>query len=275
MYSINCKGKLISIETPLIMGIINATPDSFYKGDILLGMDGIINKAQQMIAEGVDIIDVGGQSTRPNATLLTVQEELERVLPVISTLHTLHPQLIISVDTFYSEVAKQAIAAGASIVNDVSGGTIDEAMLPTVAALQVPYICMHMKGNPQTMQQLAMYDDVTLEVLDFFIKKVHDCSAVGIKDVIIDPGFGFAKTITHNFTLLKNLSQLKILQCPILVGLSRKSTVYKTLNITADEALNGSTVLHTLALENGANILRVHDVKAAKEVVQLLAAYHQ
>ena len=273
MYTLNCKGKLLLIDKPLVMGIINATPDSFYEGHLNKGLDAIIALAEKMIAEGADILDIGGQSTRPGSEHITEEEELNRVLPVIKAIHTKNPDIIISVDTYYSNVVKEAVAAGASIVNDISAGNMDSAMITTVAGLNVPYICMHMQGTPDTMQKKPYYIDIIKDVLDFFINKVEECSKAGIKDIIIDPGFGFGKTIAHNFQLLKNLHSFSILQKPILAGISRKSTIYKTLNTTAAEALNGTTVLNTMALLNGASILRVHDVKEAREAVLLFDAY--
>jgi dihydropteroate synthase len=273
MYTLNCKGKLLVIEKPLVMGIVNATPDSFYDQQLNKGTDGIITLADKMISEGADIIDIGGQSTRPGSERVSPEEEMERVLPVIQMLSEKYPGCIISIDTYYSEVAKEAINFGASIVNDISAGDIDAAMLQTVAQFNVPYICMHMKGAPDNMQQHATYNDVAKEVLDFFISKIEECKGAGIKDIIIDPGFGFAKTITHNFTLLKNLAVFEMLDKPILAGLSRKSTIYRTLEITANQALNGTTVLNTLAVLNGASILRVHDVREAKETIKLLDSY--
>ncbi len=273
MFSLNCKGKLVSINQPLIMGIINVNHDSFYAGSRVNSEHKILDKATQMIHDGADILDIGGQSTRPRSKRISADEELSHVLPAIELIKESFEKIILSIDTYYAQVARSAVAAGASIVNDISAGNMDEAMIDTVAALGIPYIAMHMKGVPETMQQQTLYDDVTKEVLDFFIKKIDQCRKAGIKDIIIDPGFGFGKNITHNFNLLKNLSVFKVLDVPILAGISRKSTVYKTLNISAEEALNGSTVLNTIALQNGANILRVHDVKEAKEIVTLLDAY--
>ena len=274
MFTLNCKGKLISTEIPLIMGIINATPDSFYEGDLSKGMNGILALAEKMIKDGATILDIGGQSTRPNSTRITVEVEIERVIPVIQMIHSRFPETIISIDTYQSNVAIAAVQAGVSLVNDISGGQMDAEMIATVAGMRnVPYICMHTKGTPETMQAKAVYEDVTKEVLEYFISKMDECKRAGIKDVVIDPGFGFAKNSTHNFTLLKNLSVLNMLDKPILVGISRKSTIYKTLNVTAVEALNGTTVLNTLALNNGASILRVHDVKEAMETVTLMQCY--
>jgi dihydropteroate synthase len=270
MFTLNCKGKLFVIDEPVIMGIINATPDSFYKGNI---NDDILLLATKMIADGAAILDIGGQSTRPGSERITAEEELKRVLPVIETISKNFPDIVISIDTYYGEVAAAAVKAGATIVNDISAGNMDEAMITTVAALKVPYICMHMQGTPNTMQQAPQYNDVAKDVLDFFIAKLEQCKKAGIMDIIIDPGFGFGKTIAHNFSLLKKLTAFKMLQVPILAGLSRKSTIYKTLNITAENALNGTTVLNTLALHNGAHILRVHDVKEAAETITLFTAY--
>jgi dihydropteroate synthase len=270
MFTLNCKGKLLVIDTPIIMGIINATPDSFYKGDINNDM---LLQAQKMIADGATILDVGGQSTRPGSDRITADEELERVVPIITAINKKFPETIISIDTYSSQVAKAAVAAGASIVNDISAGTMDSAMLSTVATLQVPYVCMHMQGTPSTMQQQPQFNDVVKEVVDFFIAKIIACKNAGITDVIIDPGFGFGKTIEHNFSLLKNLHQFTMLEKPILAGLSRKSTIYKTLQTTAENALNGTSILNTLALHNGATILRVHDVKEANEAITLFNAY--
>jgi len=272
MFTLNCKGRLLVIDKPLIMGIINATPDSFYEGSRFSGKDKILTQAEKMINDGADILDIGGQSTRPGSEQVPENTELTRIIESIEAMHQKFPGILISVDTYYSTVAKKCVEAGASIVNDVSSGMMDHKMLPTIAALQVPYIAMHMKGTPQTMQQLASYENVTREVLDFFIAKKHECRNAGITDLIIDPGFGFAKTIAHNFQLLKDLSVFKLIDAPLLVGLSRKSSVYKTLNISPEEALNGTTVLNTIALMNGANILRVHDVKEAKEAVELWKA---
>ncbi|MDE3248402.1 MAG: dihydropteroate synthase [Bacteroidota bacterium] len=272
MFTINCRGRLLVIDQPLVMGIINLTPDSFYSGSRFSQTEAILQKAGQMLAEGAAILDIGGQSTRPGSELLTADEEAKRILEPIAAIKDRYPDCIISVDTFYAETAHAAVNAGATIVNDISGGAMDGDMLATVADLDVPYICMHMKGTPQTMQSEAVYKNITVEVLDYFIRKTERCAHAGIKDIIIDPGFGFAKTITHNFQLLRELSVLKMLGKPLLAGLSRKSSVYKTLGITPEESLNGTTVLNTLALHGGASILRVHDVKAAREAIRLFTA---
>ncbi|HEX7847963.1 MAG TPA: dihydropteroate synthase [Chitinophagaceae bacterium] len=275
MFTLNCKGRLLVVDKPLVMGIINVTPDSFYSGSRFANNDELLKKAEQMLKDGADILDIGGQSTRPGSEQLSAGEELERVLPAVESLHRNFPETFISIDTFYSKVATEAVNAGAAIVNDISGGTLDKEMIGTVSSLKVPYVLMHIKGTPQTMQKEPHYENVTMEVLDFFIAKTADLQRNGIHDIIIDPGFGFGKTIAHNFELLRNLDLFKMLKRPVLVGISRKSTIYKTLGATADEALNGTTVLNTIGLMNGAAILRVHDVKEAKEAVKLFQAYQQ
>ncbi len=275
MKSINCKGKLLNLDEPVVMGIINATPDSFYEGHLKLNPKEIVSLAGKMIADGASILDIGGQSTKPGSAAVSTQEETDRVLPVLESIHAVYPDIILSIDTYNSTVAMAAVAAGATIVNDISAGNLDTEMLATVASLQVPYICMHMQGIPANMQKKPAYTDVITEVLDFFIAKLDACSKAGIQDVILDPGFGFGKTIEHNFQLLRSLVVFSILDKAILVGLSRKSTIYKTLAVTPAEALNGTTVLNTMALINGANILRVHDVKEAKEAVILFNAYNK
>jgi len=275
MYTINCKGKLLALHQPVVMGIINATPDSFFEGHLNKGTAAITAMATAMLADGAAILDVGGQSTRPGSERVTVAEETARVVPVIKSILRLHPQAIISIDTYYSEVAAAAINAGACIINDISAGNMDAAMLPTTASLKVPFIAMHMQGTPATMQQQPVYENVVKDVLDFFIKKTDECRKAGIVDVIIDPGFGFGKTITHNFQLLKQLDIFKMLGLPVLAGLSRKGTIYKTLGITAAAALNGTTSLNTIALMNGARILRVHDVQEAMQAIKLYQAYQE
>ena len=275
MYSLNCKGRLLVVDKPLIMGIINATPDSFYKGSRFKGTDSIVKQAELMINDGADILDIGGQSTRPGSNKISESEELKRVIDGIIAIQQKIPAVIISIDTFYSKVALEAVQAGASMINDISAGSIDENMIPIVATLKVPYVLMHMKGTPDTMQNEVEYNNMITEVLDFLIWNKAKLHKKGIHDVIVDPGFGFGKTIAHNFKLLRSLSVFKMLNCPIMIGLSRKSTIYKTLGITSEEALNGTTVLHTLGLLNGANILRVHDVKEARESIKLIMEYHQ
>lgn len=272
MFTLNCKGRLLVVDNPLVMGIINVTPDSFYSGSRSQDITEILEKAEQMISEGADILDVGGQSTRPGSEQLSADEELQRVLPAIDAIQRRFPESFISVDTYHSKVAKEAVGAGASIINDISAGEPDREMIPVAASLQVPYVLMHMQGNPQTMQQHPQYSNVTKEVLDFLIQKKAALHRAGIHDVIIDPGFGFGKTIAHNFELLNNLSVFGILNTPLLLGISRKSTIYKTLGVSAGEALNGTTVLNTIGLTKGASILRVHDVKEAKEAIRLFTA---
>ena len=275
MFTLNCKGKLLHITQPIVMGIINVTPDSFYEGSRKQQETAWLNTAAQMLEEGAAILDIGGQSTRPGSKAIGVEKELNRVLPAIAAVHHAFPDALLSIDTYHHQVAKAAVQAGASIVNDISAGNMDEAMIATVADLQVPYIAMHMKGTPATMQQQATYNDIATEILDYFIAKAEKIRNAGINDIIIDPGFGFGKTIEQNFELLKKMHVLRMLNTPILAGLSRKSTIWKTLSITPDAALNGTTVLNTLALQQGASILRVHDVKEAAEAVQLYQAFKQ
>ena len=274
MFTLNCNGRLLVINKPIVMGILNITPDSFYSNSRLQDTDAALQTASKMLEEGATVIDIGGQSTRPGSTRLLAEEELARVLPIIEAIHENFPEAFISVDTYYATVAEQAVAAGASIINDISGGTMDNDMLVTVGRLHVPYVCMHIKGKPETMQHNPVYENVTREVLDFFIQRTEQCRLQHINDVIIDPGFGFGKTIRHNFQLLKDLSIFKMLDKPILAGLSRKATIYKTLNITAEDSLNGTTVMNTMALMNGATILRAHDVKPAMEAIALFNEYN-
>ena len=273
MFTLNCKGKILVIDQPIVMGIINITPDSFFPGSRAGAIDDILYLADKMIHDGATILDIGGQSTRPNSDLIPVDDELKRVLPAIQAIHKNFPDQIVSIDTFYSRVAAEAVQAGASIVNDVSAGTLDEDMFSTIVKLRAPYVLMHMLGKPQTMQQNPGYKNVTLEVFDFLNFKIADLVKLGIHDIFIDVGFGFGKTAAHNFQLLQELAYFKQLNKPLMVGLSRKATIYKTLGIGPGEALNGTTVMHTLALLNGANILRVHDVKEAVEAVKLFMEY--
>ena len=273
MLTINCKGKILSLDAPVVMGIVNLTPDSFYKGYLDDSFDSIKALIHQMVNDGAAIIDVGGQSTRPGSNRISAKEEIERVLPVVTYIKDHYPSIFISIDTYQSEVANEIIASGAHMVNDISAGNMDARMLATVGRLSVPYICMHMQGTPETMQIQPHYTDLLKEVVEFFIEKLAACENAGITDLILDPGFGFGKTVEHNFWLLKNLSVLQIFEKPILAGLSRKSSIYKTLRLTAGEALNGTTVMHTLALQNGAKILRVHDVKEAMQAIVLTEKY--
>lgn len=260
------------LDRPIVMGILNTTPDSFYAGSRVQPDDALLRKAEAMINDGAAILDIGGQSTRPNSERVSADEERRRVLPAIERIHREFPQQVLSIDTYFALVARDAVAAGASIVNDVSAGSIDEQLLPTVAELGVPYVLMHMKGTLDTMQHNPQYKNVTLEVFDSLSFKLKALQQAGINDVIIDPGFGFGKTIEHNFRLLRDLHFFQQLKKPLLIGLSRKGTIYKTLDTTADKALNGTTVVNTIALMNGANILRVHDVKEACEAIRLFEA---
>jgi dihydropteroate synthase len=252
------------------MGILNLTPDSFYAGSrVISGSTQIFDLAEKMISDGADILDVGGYSSRPSADFVSEEEELKRTVGTIEHLKKYFPDSMISIDTFRSKVAHEAVLAGADLVNDISAGELDPEMIPTVGRLSVPYIAMHMRGNPKTMQEKTEYENIILEIMNYFSKKIKDCSKHGIKDVIIDPGIGFAKTLDQNYWILRNLAYFKTIQVPILVGLSRKSMIYKKLGIQPENALNGTTALNMAALINGANILRVHDVKEANETIKL------
>jgi dihydropteroate synthase len=251
------------------MGILNITPDSFYAGSRAQEVNNIIEKAAKMINEGATILDIGGQSTRPGAEMLSAEAEWERVQPAIELIRLRFPEILISIDTFHASVAQKAVNAGADIVNDICAGLMDPDMASIVGTLNVPFIAMHMRGTPSTMQTQTQYDDLMNAILDYFTERINALQLAGIKDIILDPGFGFAKNINQNFTILSHLDYLQILERPVLAGLSRKSMIYKTLGITADEALNGTTALHTIALMKGAQILRVHDVKEAMECIRL------
>ena len=268
--TINCKGRLLDLSTPLVMGILNLTPDSFHDGGKYSDIDEILRHTEQMLTDGADIIDIGGMSSKPGNKIIGIEEELQRVIEPIEAIHKRFPTAILSIDTIHAQVAEQAVAHGVSIVNDISAGTLDEDMIPTVARLGTPYIIMHMQGTPETMQDFPSYSNVVPEVKDQLAERIKTCRLSGINDIIIDPGFGFGKTNEHNFQLLKGLPLFKMLGCPILAGLSRKSMITNTLGIKNADALNGTMVLNTVALLNGANILRVHDVKEAKEAVTLL-----
>lgn len=271
MKSINCKGKLIDLSVPKVMGIINVTPDSFYEGSRAVSEEDILSQAQKMLEEGATFLDVGGYSSRPGASPVSQEEELRRVIPAITAISETYPEALISVDTFRSEVAKEVIAMGAAMINDISAGSMDETMMETIASLQVPYIMMHMRGTVQTRMESTDYENLTEELLFYFSKKIARARSLGINDLIADPGFGFSKTIDQNFELLNALEYFKELQIPLLVGLSRKSMIYKTLNSSPEEALNGSTALQALALYKGASIVRVHDVKPAIETIRLIS----
>ncbi len=271
-YTFQIKGCLYSWNKPKVMGILNLTPDSFFEGSrVPTDKKSVLEEAEKKIKEGADFLDLGGYSTRPGAADISIEEEIARVIPAISEIKKNFPDTLLSVDTFRSQVAKAAVEAGAELVNDISAGNLDPEMLPLVAQLGVPYIAMHMKGSPQTMQAETSYADLVPDVLAYFAEKIEQFRKFGIKDVIIDPGFGFAKTREQNFELLRNLSSFKRLGLPVLVGLSRKSMIYKTLAISANEALNGTIALNMFALLQGADILRVHDVKEAKETIELAA----
>ncbi|NNC46565.1 MAG: dihydropteroate synthase [Winogradskyella sp.] len=267
--TINCKGQLIDLTSPKVMGILNVTPDSFYDGGTLTDNKTLLTKVESMLNDGVTFIDVGGYSSRPGAEDIAVEEELNRVIPKITLILKHFPEVPISVDTFRRKVAEEAISCGAAMVNDISAGHLDDQMIPTVGRLGVPYIMMHMRGTPQTMKQLTVYNDLIKELNLYFAKQIALAVKHNINDIIIDPGFGFAKTIDQNFELLKHLELLKISERPVLAGVSRKSMIYKTLNATSKQAQNGTTALNMLALNNGASILRVHDVKEAMECVTL------
>lgn len=273
MFSLNLKGNLLIAEDVLIMGILNITPDSFFTSKWQSEAGELVAMVAGMIRHGMDIIDIGGQSTRPGSTRISADEEIARIVPVIRLIRNNFPSLPVSVDTYQSRVAEAAVQAGASIINDISGGEMDVEMLSTVASLSVPYICMHMQGRPETMQENPVYADVASEVFRALAYKAEKCRTEGIKEIIVDPGFGFGKNIAHNFSLLRQLNDFKLLGLPVLAGLSRKSTVYKTLGITPEESKNGTTVLNTIALINGADILRVHDVTEANEARKLFRAY--
>ncbi|MEF3080465.1 dihydropteroate synthase [Winogradskyella poriferorum] len=267
--TINCKGKLIDISTPKVMGILNVTPDSFYDGGQYKDESSILKQVETMLKEGATFIDIGGYSSRPGADYVNEAEELNRVVPVVQLILKHYPETLISIDTFRSEVAKKSIEAGSAIINDISASHLDKNMITTVGQLGVPYIMMHMKGNPKTMQQQTDYDDLIKDINSYFAERIAKAHAAKINDIIIDPGFGFAKTTEQNYELLNNMELLQIVDKPILAGVSRKSMIYKTLNTTSENALNGTTALHMVALQKGAKILRVHDVKEAVECVTL------
>lgn len=267
--TINCAGKLLDLSEPKIMGILNVTPDSFYDGGQLENEKAILFQADKMLCEGASILDIGGMSSRPGAEVISVEEELKRVVPAVQSIAKNFPTAIISIDTVQGEVARKAVENGAHIINDISAGQIDESMYETVGELQVPYILMHMQGQPKTMQLNPNYDDIVHDVLDFFVGEIEDLRELGVKDIIIDPGFGFGKTIEHNYEMLQKMHVFQMLGVPILAGLSRKSMIYKVLDTTPKEALNGTSVLNMVALQQGAKILRVHDVKEAVQCVTL------
>ena len=269
MKSINCKGKLITFETPKVMGILNITPNSFFDGGWHHSLEKIEQQTEKMLQEGADIIDVGAYSTKPNAPFVSEEEELERIVPVVKHLVNKFPDIVLSVDTFRAEVAKQTLDLGAAMINDVSAGNLDDQMMPVVGSFKVPYIMMHMKGTPQNRQQFTNYDDVMHEMIYYFSDKMAQAQQHGIIDVIVDPGFGFSKTLDQNYEVLNKLDFLQNLNVPVLSALSRKTMIYKFFETTPQEALNGTSVLNTISLIKGANLLRVHDVKEAVECVKL------
>lgn len=269
---INIKGSLIDFENPVVMGIVNITPDSFYSGSRKQTDEAVLSRCRQIIDEGGAIIDIGAQSTSPTSAFLSASEEAERLMPALKTIRREFPDAILSVDTFYADVAKQAVQEfGVGIINDISGGQIDEKMFPTVAELNVPYILMHMCGTPQTMQQFTHYDNFIQDFLYYFSEKINRLNQLGVNDIVIDPGFGFSKTLEQNYQLMAYLKYLDIFEMPLLVGISRKSMIYKLFGSTPEESLNGTTALNTAALLSGADILRVHDVKEAVECVKIVS----
>ncbi len=273
MYTLNCTGRLLPLHPPVVMGILNITPDSYYDGGLHFDHSDALAHATNLVTQGAAIIDVGGASSRPGSAIVPEEEELRRVVPVVAAIKARFPEQIISVDTWRATVARAAVAEGASIVNDISAGTLDPELLDTVADLRVPYILMHMRGTPQTMQDSPEYHDITTEVLDFFIEKLALLREKGIHDVAIDPGFGFGKTLVHNYQLLAQCGHLqKVLDLPLLVGVSRKSMIFKLLETTPEHTLPATSALHFHALEQGTNILRVHDARAAMDVIRVWQA---
>ncbi|WP_316762624.1 dihydropteroate synthase [Pedobacter aquatilis] len=268
--SLNIKGKIFDLSKPKVMGILNITPDSFYNNSRTNSIDEALRKTETFLNDGATFIDIGGYSSRPGAKDISTDEELGRLIPVVEAINKNIPEAIISIDTFRAKVAEETIFAGAHIVNDIASGDMDDKMFETVARLQVPYIMMHMQGTPQNMQQNPVYDNVLLDVIDYLAKKIDTLKKLKVHDVIIDPGFGFGKTIEHNYELLNQMQEFKIFKLPVLAGFSRKGMIYKVLKNTAAEALNGTTILNTIALQKGAKILRVHDVKEAVECVKLV-----
>ena len=266
---INCKGQLIDLSTPKVMGILNVTPNSFFDGGKYSNEDDIISRVDKMLAEGATFIDIGAYSSKPSAEFVSEKEEIERIVPAIELILKHFPETLLSIDTFRAEVAKASIESGAAIINDIAAGELDDKMFDVIADYNVPYIMMHMRGNPQTMQSLTKYEDIVKEMLFYFSEKVHKARSLGINDLILDPGFGFAKTTDQNYEVLQKMELFNLLELPVLAGVSRKSMIYKTLNNTPQEALNGTTFLNTIALTKGAKILRVHDVKEAMECVTL------
>ena len=267
--TINCKGILVDLSTPKVMGILNVTPNSFYDGGKYKNESEILSQVEKMLVDGASFIDIGAYSSKPNAEFVSEQEEISRIIPVVDLVLKHFPDTMLSIDTFRSKVAKVAIENGAAIINDISAGNLDDKMLEVIGKYNVPYIMMHMRGNPQTMQTLTNYEDIVKEMLFYFSERVAKARTFGINDLTLDPGFGFAKTIDQNYEVFQKMELFKMLELPLLVGISRKSMIYKTLDSTIEKAMNGTTVLNTLALTKGANIIRVHDVKEAAECVTL------
>jgi dihydropteroate synthase len=272
--TINCRGTLLNLSNPIVMGILNLTPDSFFDGGHYNGEKSVLKQVEKMLHEGAAVIDIGGMSTKPGAEVITPDAELARIMPHLQNIIRHFPDAIISVDTVHAKVALQALQAGAHLINDISAGRLDTAMIPTVAKYKAPYVIMHMQGMPNNMQQNPTYNNVLTEVTDFLAERIAACMQAGITDIVLDPGFGFGKTVEHNYTLLRNLKYLAQLNLPLLAGVSRKSMICKVLGVNPDKALNGTTAVNTLALLNGANILRVHDVKEAVETIKIVAAYN-
>lgn len=269
--NINCNGNLIDLTTPKVMGILNVTPNSFYDGGKHKEINSIIHQVDKMLSEGADFIDIGAYSSKPSAEFVSEEEEIKRLVPIVKSLVETFPNIILSVDTFRAQVAKASVEHGVAMVNDIAAGLLDDKMLETVAELKVPYIMMHMRGNPQTMQSLTDYNDIVKEMIFYFSERIQKARSFGISDIVIDPGFGFAKTLEQNYEVLHKMELFEMLELPILVGVSRKSMIYKVLESSPQEALNGTSVLNTIALQKGAKILRVHDVKEAVECIKLVS----
>ncbi len=267
--TINCKGQLIDLSVPKVMGILNVTPNSFFDGGKYKNENEILSQVEKMLNEGATFIDIGAYSSKPNAEFVSEEEEINRIIPVLQLILNHFPKTLLSIDTFRSKVAEVCLENGAALINDISAGNLDDKMFEIIARYNVPYIMMHMRGTPQTMQTLTDYDDIVKEMLFYFSERIHKARSYGINDLVIDPGFGFAKTIAQNYEVLQKLDLFQMLELPLLVGVSRKSMVYKPLGTSADEGLNGTTFLNTIALTKGASILRVHDVKEAVECVTL------
>lgn len=267
--TINCNGRLLDFSRPMVMGIINVTPDSFYSASRQQSDEEALTQARQMMADGADILDIGAMSSRPGAEVISPDEELRRLLPVLERIKSELPEAIVSIDTVHAAVARRCLELGADMINDISGGSIDNALVDVLAEYKVPYVLMHMQGQPSAMQDAPHYEDVSMQVLAYMSNQIRRLRAKGIEDIIVDPGYGFGKTDAHNFQLMRDLASFQIFDCPVLVGLSRKSSIQRTLDVDAAHALNGTTALHMYLLQRGANILRVHDVKEAKEVVKL------